>query len=239
MSSRKNALTRSEEIKAAAFFGKHVSKEKALILFAATSLILISPVFLGLRFRDSIPEIITTGLTDVAGNDDSLPRWAFIYMIPGLFFVLNAICHVQLYIHQCRSKLPPTPVRILGRGTITVLGFFFCVWAVPRVANTKLSGAVLTACITGIILICAGGYLYDCKKDAAFSIKFDFTSRSETARKGTNDLAGICFMISGLILVYSAMLMQEIPAVPVIISVILLVLPVPLSRVLYGKNIKS
>jgi uncharacterized membrane protein len=61
-------------------------------------------------------------------------------------------------------------------------------------------------------------------------------SRSETARKGTNDLAGICFMVSGLILIYSAMLMQDIPAVPIIIAVALLIFPFPASYMAYGRK---
>ena len=236
MSNRKNALSRSDEIRAASFFGKHVSKEKAIILFVVTSLISAAPIFLGLRLKSGIPEIITTGLTDLAGNDDSLPRWAFIYMIPGLFFVLNAICHVQLYIHQRLSKLPPAPVRLLGRWIIPVIGFLFCVWAMPRVAGQSMPGGFKTACITGMILIYAGGYLFDCKKDAALSFNFKYMSRSETARKGTNDLAGICFMVSGLILIYSAMLMQDIPAVPIIIAVALLIFPFPASYMAYGRK---
>ena len=114
-------LTKDQQQIAARIFGKHVSDEKALVLVLASSFACLSPVLLGLRLWDAIPEIVETGLIGPGGQDDSLPRAVLVYGIPGLAFILNLICHAQLWIHQRAQKIPPVPVRVLGRFGIPLL----------------------------------------------------------------------------------------------------------------------
>ena len=119
MSSKKNkknpGMTREMEMESARMFGKHVTKEKALLLFVVTMLACAMPMQLGIRLWDRIPEIVETGLIGMDGKDDSLPRAAVVFLVPGLMCLLNLICHGQLWFNQKRMTLPNTPVRLVGR----------------------------------------------------------------------------------------------------------------------------
>ena len=70
------------------FLGKHVSREKAAALFAATLLACAMPMILGVRDWARIPQMVTTGLVGINGEDDSLPR-----------------VHAGVGKHQCRVIL--------------------------------------------------------------------------------------------------------------------------------------
>lgn len=93
------------------FLGKHVSREKAAALFAATLLACAMPMILGVRDWARIPQMVTTGLVGINGEDDSLPRWAVVFLIPGLMCLLNVIVHGQLMLHQSKMKIPPKQIR--------------------------------------------------------------------------------------------------------------------------------
>ena len=89
-------MTREMEMESARMFGKHVTKEKAILLLVVTMLACAMPIQVGIRLWDQIPEIVETGLIGMDGKDDSLPRAAVVFLVPGLMCLLNLICHGQL-----------------------------------------------------------------------------------------------------------------------------------------------
>ena len=113
MSQNKKAIPMTGEAQAQAvrLFGRHVSREKACILFAVTMVACALPMITGVRLWESIPEIVETGITRMDGRDDSMPRALVVFGIPGLMCLLNLIVHTQLYLNQQRMTLPKTFVR--------------------------------------------------------------------------------------------------------------------------------
>ncbi|MCF0137640.1 MAG: hypothetical protein HUJ66_04670 [Oscillospiraceae bacterium] len=235
MSKNKNAMTRQQEIEASSFFGKHVTTAKAAVLFAATSLLCLSPMLLGRLLYGMIPELIETGLRDVAGNDDSLPRWALIYAVPGLFFVLNTICHAQLFLYQRLQKLPPKQIRLLGRWIIPVIGYFFCVWAIYSAAGLSVPKGTTGTGLLSVLLLYYGGRLFDCEGDSIFALPFAFVKRNDSVRTVTHRITALGIMAAGLILCISAMALGEVPAAAAITAVVLLLCPLPLCAVIYRR----
>ena len=123
MSQNKKAIPMTGEAQAQAvrLFGRHVSREKACILFAVTMVACALPMITGVRLWESIPEIVETGIIRMDGRDDSMPRALVVFGIPGLMCLLNLIVHTQLYLNQQRMTLPKTFVRLFGRWGFTVL----------------------------------------------------------------------------------------------------------------------
>ena len=110
-------LSSGQEREASRIFGRHVTGQKAIVTLVFSLLTAATPMLLGLRLWDQIPLIVETGLIGSDGTDDSLPRAVLVFGIPGLMCLLNLICHGQLWIHQKAGKIPPTPIRLLGRWT--------------------------------------------------------------------------------------------------------------------------
>ena len=115
---KKKALdpaSRQAEMEGARLFGKHVSKTKGRLLLAVTLVCCALPVGLGLRLWEEIPEIVEPGLIGMDGRDDSLPRAAVVFALPGLMCVLDLLAHYQLLVSQKRMTVPKAHVRLVGR----------------------------------------------------------------------------------------------------------------------------
>ena len=229
-------MTREQEIMASRHFGHHVSREKAAVLFVAALLFCISPMLMGLRLYEQIPAIVETGLIGVDGKDDSLPRWALVYAIPGLMCVLTIICHVQLILNQRLLRVPSTPLRILGRWTIPVISLFFCSWAISSGAGVTLSRRFYLSCVLASLLTLLGSHLYDCGKEKKLALRLRFTEASDRAWKGTHRLVGLCWMLAGLMIPASLMLAGKMPPLSLGAALVLIILPLPLCALIYRKK---
>ena len=231
-SKKANALTREQEIVASKIFGRHVDQKKAILLFVGALILAACPMIMGARLYDRIPEIVETGLVSVTGEDDSLPRWALVFLLPGIFTLGTIICHAQLWICQKKQKLPPTTVRLLGRWTVAVISVFFSSWAISRGADFPLSGMFYIYLLLACILLIAGGHFYGCSKDAAVAIRSDFTKLRDRNWNAVHNSVGLCCFAAGIIICFAAMLFDSVPPVVSIIIALLVILPDPLCHLL-------
>ena len=220
-------LTAQQEKEAGRLFGRHVTKEKALAALIATTLCCALPMLLGLRLREEIPETVLTGLTDLSGNDDSLPRSMLVFGIPGLMCVLNLICHVQLWLHQKAETLPPTPVRMMGRWSFSVISVLLCSYWILRGAGRTMRGEDLAAFAVGLLLFLLGGHFFDCTRESPVAFHLKSIEHWEGPWRKTHRLAGLSWMAAGLLLLALRMLTEPLPAAGLIPVLLLMALPIP------------
>lgn len=198
---KKNAvqIDRDVEIQGAKMFGKHVSKEKGKLLLLMTVLACAAPILLGLRLWDAIPELYETGLIGTNGEDDSLPRWAIVFVIPGLMCLLDLICHLQLGRYQKRMTIPPAKFRLIGRWGFPVISVLFAGGLIREAAGLKpLAMTYLTPCILGLVMMILGGQMYECKEGALVSLKFSFLQNDPILRKDVHRFAAWAWLVVGL-----------------------------------------
>ena len=229
MSSKKNkknpGMTREMEMESARMFGKHVTKEKALLLFVVTMLACAMPMQLGIRLWDRIPEIVETGLIGMDGKDDSLPRAAVVFLVPGLMCLLNLICHGQLWFNQKRMTLPNTPVRLVGRWGFPVISVLFCSGLMLESAGGGLTLTFLTPCVLGLVLLMLGGHMWDCPRDAKIALRFSFTEGNEQAWREVHRFAGWLWSIGGLLVLEATMLTESAHMTAAMLGLALLIVP--------------
>lgn len=230
MSNKKNrknpGMTREMEIESARMFGKHVAKEKAILLFVVTMIACAMPMQLGVRLWDKIPEIVETGLIGMDGKDDSLPRAAVVFLVPGLMCLLNLICHGQLWFNQKRMTLPNTPVRLVGRWGFPVISVFFCSGLMLESAGGGLTLTFLTPCVLGLALLMLGGHMWDCPRDARIALRFSFTEGNEQAWREVHRFAGWLWSVGGLLVLEGTMLTEGTNMTAALLGLALLVVPV-------------
>lgn len=233
MSNKKNkkvpGMTREMEMESARMFGKHVTKDKALLLFVVTMIACAMPIQVGIRLWDQIPEIVETGLIGMDGKDDSLPRAAVVFLVPGLMCLLNLICHGQLWFNQKRMTLPNTPVRVIGRWGFPVISILFCSGLMLESAGGGLTLPFLTPCVLGLALLMLGGHMWDCPRDARIALRFSFTEGNEMAWREVHRFAGWLWSIGGLLVLEATMLTDGTNMMVPLLGLALLVVPV-----LYG-----
>lgn len=232
MSNKKNQkMSREAEMQAAQVFGKHVSKEKGRALLAVTFIACALPIILGVRLWDQIPEIVRTGLIGVDGKDDSMPRWAVVFALPGLMCLLDLIAHFMLALNQKRMTLPPMPNRIIGRWGFPVISVLFCSGMILESSGQKLTLPFMTPCIIGLILLLLGGHMWDCPRDAKIALRFSFTECSDAAWSAVHRFASWIWMAAGLVIIAGVMVTSSSTAATAVIVVVALAAPFA-----YGKS---
>lgn len=226
----KTADERQNEIERAKVFGKHVSKRKGYLLLAFTLLACATPILLGMRVWEKIPEIVPSGLIGPNGEDDSLPRAVVVFGLPGLMCVLNLISHMQLLINQKRMTLPAAPVRLLGRWGFPVISVLFCSGMIMKAAGLKtwLSLPFLTPCILGLLMMLLGGHMWECPRDARIALRFSFCS-SDSAWETVHRFAGGLWLTVGLLAIAGVMLTGTSTVITALVLLLALAAPV-----LYG-----
>lgn len=230
MSNKKNkklpGMTREMEMESARMFGKHVTKEKAILLLVVTMLACAMPIQVGIQLWNQIPEIVETGLIGMDGKDDSLPRAAVVFLVPGLMCLLNLICHGQLWFNQKRMTLPNTPVRVLGRWGFPVISVLFCSGLMLESAGGGLTLPFLAPCVLGLVLLMLGGHMWDCPRDSKVALRFSFTEGNELAWREVHRFASWLWSIGGLLVLEATMLTDGTNMMVPLLGLALLVVPV-------------
>ena len=225
---KKNAaqIDRETEIQSAKIFGKHVSEEKGKVLLLLTLLACAAPALAGVRLWNAIPEIYETGLIGANGEDDSLPRWAIVFVIPALMCLLNFLCHNQLRMSQKRMVLPKAHFRLVGRWGFPIISVLFAGGLVREAAGlTALAMTYLTPCVLGLGLMILGANMYDCKEDSLVSLNFSFLQNNPILRKEVHRFAAWAWLLAGLAAIVMAMLSDLAGMIACVVVVIALVLP--------------
>lgn len=200
-SKKKNAaqMDRNVEIQGAKMFGKHVSDKKGKLLLIMTLLACAAPMLQGLRLWDAIPEIYETGLIGANGEDDSLPRWAIVFVVPGLMCLLNFLCHNQLRLSQKKMVLPKAHFRLVGRWGFPIISVLFAGGLVREAAGLQaLAMTYLTPCVMGLGLMILGAQMYECKENALISLNFSFLQNNPILRGDVHQFAAWAWLVVGL-----------------------------------------
>ena len=224
-----SGLTLSQERELSAVFGKHISPPKALLCFLASTLLCLSPMLLGLRLWSLIPPVVETGLLTADGRDDSLPSAVLIFGIPGLFAVLNLICHGQLWLHQKARRIPPTQIRILGRWGIPPIALFLSCFWILRAAGEQPDISFFLPCILSLLLVLLGAHFFDCDRESRLAFHLKSVEHWETPWRKTHRLAGICWMLAGFLILLIYLGTDTLSWYSLLAALLLMLLPLPAS----------
>ena len=193
---------KEQEAKAAELFGRHVTTEKFVLMLVFSALVCMVPVIVGLRLWNTIPELIATGLTRANGEDDPLPRWMLVYLVPGLFCLLDVINNVQFLRFQKMKRLPPRHTVFMGRWGFPLISLVVCGWAIPWGAG--LSGMTTTLLVWWLIawaIMVLGAEWWDCPRDSKLAIRFLAVCReSETGFRTVHRIFSVIALSVGLAL---------------------------------------
>lgn len=198
---KKKALdpaSRQAEMEGARLFGKHVSKTKGRLLLAVTLVCCALPVGLGLRLWEEIPEIVETGLIGMDGRDDSLPRAAVVFALPGLMCVLDLLAHYQLMANQKRMTVPKAHVRLVGRWGFPIISVLFCGGMILQSAGRAWDLPFVAPCVLGLLLLLLGSHMWDCPRDSRVSLGFALTGRPGADWDAVHRFTGGVWLAAGL-----------------------------------------
>ena len=197
--------SRQAEIEGARLFGKHVSKTKGRLLLAVTLVCCALPVILGLRLWEEIPEVVETGLIGMDGKDDSLPREAVVFALPGLMCLLDLLAHYQLLVNQRRMTIPKAHVRLVGRWGFPIISVLFCGGMMLQSAGRAWDLPFVAPCALGLLLLLLGSHIWDCPRDSRISLGFALAGRPGADWDGVHHFTGGVWLAAGLLAIAGTM----------------------------------
>ena len=215
------------DAQSAKLFGKHASKSKRTALLIATLLACATPMLLGARMWNQIPEIVPSGLIGANGEDDSIPRWMVAFGLSALMCLLNFLSHIQLARFQKKSTLPPMQFRLVGRWGFPILSVIFCAGMIRQAVGAPALplGAVAHSGL-GLLLMLLGSHMLDCPQDAFIALRFSAIRDNEETWKSVHQMAGYCWLAAGLAVIVLSMISQAISPLTAVLVILSMAIPV-------------
>ncbi|KYH35488.1 immunity protein SdpI [Clostridium tepidiprofundi DSM 19306] len=81
---------------------------------------------------------------------------------------------------------------------------------------------LITNIIVGIILIIIGNYLPKCKRNSIIGVRNKWSLKNDLLWSKSNRFGGVCFIISGLIIIIQSFLIKGILSTVVMLSILIL-----------------
>ena len=222
-------MTREQERAASRHFGQHVSNPKAAVALGFSLLCCASPMLLGLRLWPAIPPVVQTGLISTEGTDDSMSRAVLVFGVPGLFCLLDFICHAQLWLNQKAERIPPMPVRLFGRWVLPVLSVLLCSFWLLRAAGEPVGLPFFLPCLLALLLLLTGVHFFDCPRGDRIGFPLRRIRYREDAWQKTHRAASVAWMSAGLLLLAVFFLAGHLPVWTAAVALPLLLTPLPAS----------
>jgi hypothetical protein len=159
-----------------------------------------------------------------------MPRAVLVFGVPGLMAVLNFVCHAQLWLHQKTERLPPMSIRLIGRWGVPIAATLLCPFWLLRAAGQAVSVRWYLPCLLALLLLLVGAHFLDLKRGAREGIRLRCILYKEDAWRRTHTLAGISWMLAGLLLLALVYGLEALPLWSAPALLILLLAPLPMAK---------
>lgn len=196
--------------------------KKTLIL---TSIIILLPVLVGIMLWDKLPDTMATHFgTDNEANGFSSKKFTVI----GLPFILLGVQLLGAVVtdkdprkQNISDKLYKLILWITPCVSIFVAAFMY-----PYNLGMKLDISLFAHLFTGLVFIIIGNYLPKARQNYTIGIKLPWTFANEENWNRTHRLAGVIWVISGIILILSTFI-GNIGSIYLTIGIMLVAVIVP------------
>lgn len=199
-----------------------------------TTLLLLVPIIIGLLLWNQLPERIATHFGLNNQPDGWSSRAMAVFGLPGIILGCHLLCAFGM-------QADPKKKNVSGKITGLVL------WVSPILAMATCGSTYAIALgknvdigmvcmlLIGVVFIVMGNYLPKCRQNFTVGIKIPWTLNSTENWNRTHRMAGILWMLSGVILVVNAFIGFSwlIPTVLVVAGIA----PMVYSFLLYKKGI--
>lgn len=214
-----------------------IKKNKWKLLIS--SLIILSPIALGLFLGDALPARMPTHW----GIDGKIDGWSSrslaIFVVPVLTLIAHWVC-ILITAKDPKNKSQSNKM------------FGLVVWICP-VASLFSSGIIYAAALggefradllglplLGLMFVVTGNYLPKCKQNYTLGIRVKWTLENEENWNATHRVAGKAWVIGGLLMMACVFLPGAIlPWVLVISLTVLAAVPILYSWLYYRKQMKN
>lgn len=214
---------------------KRLEKKEKVIMWI-TSIICVMPIILSVVIYQDLPDQIAVHWNNAGTADGYLPRSIAAIGLPILFLAVNLYSKIRLFGDPKRAAHSEA-LKLLSIWLIPLLALVIVPVTLFISMGLNIPIALISLVTAGGLMIICGNYIPKCRRNYTMGLKLPWTLNSDDNWNKTHRLAGILWILGGIIIIISAFLLANnlIFGVPVTIAVILIlaVAPVLYSFFLY------
>lgn len=214
---------------------KRLEKKEKVIMWI-TSIICVLPIILSVVIYQDLPDQIVVHWNYAGTADGYLPKSIAAIGLPILFLAVNLYSKIRLFGDPKRAAHSEA-LKLISIWLIPLLALVIVPVTLFISMGLNIPIALISLVTAGGLMIICGNYIPKCRRNYTMGLKLPWTLHSDDNWNKTHRLAGILWILGGIIIIISAFLLANnlIFGVPVTIAVILIlaVAPVLYSFFLY------
>lgn len=201
-----------------------------------TAVATLLPLFVGLLLWGRLPDRIPTHF-GVSGEADGWSSKAFaVFGLPAILLAVHLLCAFGTRYDPRRKNISPL-MWTLVLWIVPIVGLFMTVLVYGKALGYALNVTFFTMLLVGVVFIVVGNYLPKCRQNYTIGIKLPWTLADEDNWDRTHRLAGVLWVIGGLVTIVCAFLPGK-AIIWVFLGIVLVIslIPTVYSFLLYRKK---
>ncbi|MDR3012370.1 MAG: SdpI family protein [Chitinispirillales bacterium] len=216
-------------------------KKNNVVKLAVTSIVCLLPICLAFVLYNDLPDQLIMQWNIEGGPSWYAPKAIAAFALPLFFVILNIIVNLAVYYSPKRKNIPKTMLVFIG-WLIPVISLIIVPSMLLANLGVGLPIKMIAFIFVGITFAFIGNELPKNKPNAIAGIKTPWTLNNAENWNKTHRLAGILWIIGGMLFIVTAFMPLENIAGTIIIFSILLIMiiiaPILYSFILYKKGVK-
>ena len=208
-------------------------KSKSTNPLLVTTLLCLLPIVLGLMLYDKLPDQIAVHFNSAGTPDNYLPKAAAVFGLPLVFAFINAYTHFRLD-RDPRNENASPRLKQLTKWALPLISLVAMPVTMFLSMGVAIPLGVIIQTLVGLVVVVCGNYLPKCRQNYTVGIKLPWTLNDAENWNKTHRLAGMVWVICGLLLTINAFIQLEY--VSVTLLAVMVVLPPVYSFMLYNRQ---
>ena len=180
-------------------------KKKNSIVLILTTLGTLIPIILGIILYDKLPEQIPSHFNMAGEVDGYMAKNIMIFGMPLGLATLNVFVNFSLEADPKKQNANKT-IKLIGKCIIPITSCMFFPISLLYAMGYEVPVHIIVPCFVGILFVVMGNYLPKSKQSYTVGIKLPWTLANENNWNKTHRLAGILFVISGIVIIGSTLM---------------------------------
>jgi len=210
------------------------TKNNKLIVILTTLLTLL-PVILGIILYDRLPEQIPTHFNSAGEADGYSSRNMAVFGLPAFLAFMNLFVIFSLNTDPKKQNANKT-LRLLSKFVMPAASCIFVPLSLLYAIGYEIDMHIIVQFFVGIIFIVIGNYMPKSKQSYTVGIKLPWTLNNEHNWNKTHRLAGILYVISGIILIISGLMQFNLSYIIFFVLILCTGIPSVYSYLLYRQG---
>lgn len=207
-------------------------KKKAII----SSVVILLPMLFGIIFWNQLPEHMTSHFGGDGVADGTAPKAFVVFGMPLMLLAIHYLCLgltcLDKKSRQYHNKLIILTYSIMPALSIMVNGVIYSL-----ALGLELNLFMLLPAFLGVMLIVIGNYMPKTTRNRSMGIKLRWTMGNDENWQKTHRLGGRLQVISGVLMLISAIFSAEVSIGILVVALVLaVVVPTVYSYMLYRKH---